>query len=112
VTLQVMLAVIVIWIAELQELLSYLGFTLSVSAAATVASLFVLRWREGSQRVPIPGYPFVPGLFVLCTLGFAGLATVRRPLESFVGMATIALGIVLYLLSSPMHKAKTRQAHP
>jgi hypothetical protein len=85
---------------------------MTVSAAATVASLFVLRWREGSQRVPIPGYPFVPGLFVLCTLGFAGLATARRPLEPFVGMATIALGIVLYLLSSPMHKAKTRQAHP
>jgi APA family basic amino acid/polyamine antiporter len=112
VTLQVLLAVIVIWIAELQELLSYLGFTLSVSAAATVASLFVLRRREGPQRVPIPGYPFVPGFFVLCTLGFAGLATVRRPLEPLVGMATIALGIVLYLLSSPMHKAKPRQAHP
>lgn len=110
VTLQVVLAVIVIWITELQELLSYLGFTLSVSAAATVASLFILRRREGPQRVPIPGYPFVPGLFVLCTLGFAGLATARRPLEPLVGVATIALGIVLYLLSSSMHK--TRQAHP
>jgi APA family basic amino acid/polyamine antiporter len=109
VTLQVVLAVIVIWITELRELLSYLGFTLSVSAAATVASLFVLRRREGSQRVPIPGYPFVPGLFVLCSLGFAGLAAVRRPLEPLVGIATIALGIGLYLLSS-MHYAKTRQA--
>jgi hypothetical protein len=29
----------VIWLAELQELLSDLGFTLSLSAAATVASL-------------------------------------------------------------------------
>jgi APA family basic amino acid/polyamine antiporter len=98
VTLQVLLAVMVIWIAELQELLSYLGFTLSLSAAATVASLFVLRWREGALKVPIPGYPFVPGGFVLCTLGFAGLAAVHRPQEPLVGLATIAVGIVFYLL--------------
>jgi APA family basic amino acid/polyamine antiporter len=96
--LQVILAIIVIWIATLQELLSYLGFTLSVSAAVTVASLFVLRWREGAERVPIPGYPIVPGLFVLCTLGFAGLAAVHRPLEPLVGVATILLGIIVYVL--------------
>jgi APA family basic amino acid/polyamine antiporter len=100
VTLQVLLAVIVIWLAELQELLSYLGFTLSISAAATVASLFVLRRREGAQRVPIPGYPFVPSLFVLSTLSFAGLAAVRRPVEPLAGVTTIALGVMLYWLTS------------
>jgi APA family basic amino acid/polyamine antiporter len=107
VTLQVILAVIVIWIAELQELLSYLGFLLSLSAAATVASLFVLRWREGAQRIAIPGYPLTPGCFVLCTLGFAGLAALRRPLEPIVGVATIAVGIVLYLLAVRRHTAQT-----
>ena len=56
---------------RLQELLSYLGFTLSVSAALTVASLFVLRRREGPAAVPVPGYPWVPGLFVAATLVFA-----------------------------------------
>ncbi len=98
VALQVLLAIIVIWIAELQELLSYLGFTLSISAAATVASLFVLRWREGAQKTPIPGYPFVPGCFVFCTLGFAGLAALHRPQEPLVGGVTIAVGIIVYLL--------------
>ena len=106
VALQVVLTIIVIWIAELQELLSYLGFTLSVSAAVTVASLFVLRWREGAQKVPIPGYPFVPGCFALCTLGFAGLASLRCPQEPLVGVATIAVGIVFYLLvkKNPLHQ--------
>jgi APA family basic amino acid/polyamine antiporter len=108
VALQAVLAIIVIWIAELQALLSYLGFTLSVSAAVTVASLFVLRWREGAQKVPIPGYPFVPGCFVLCTLGFAGLASLRRPQEPLVGVATIAVGIVFYLLvkKNPLHQGE------
>jgi amino acid transporter len=108
VALQVVLTIIVIWIAELQELLSYLGFTLSVSAAVTVASLFVLRWREGAQKVPIPGYPFVPGCFALCTLGFAGLASLRCPQEPLVGVATIAVGIVFYLLvkKNPLHEGE------
>lgn len=110
VILQVILAAIVIWITELRELLSYLGFTLSVSAAVTVAGLFVLRWREGARRVPIPGYPIVPGLFVLCTLSFAGLAVVRRPVEPLAGMATIAIGIVLYLLLSWIRRTQIRQA--
>jgi APA family basic amino acid/polyamine antiporter len=97
IALQVVLAITVIWIAELQALLSYLGFTLSLSAAATVASLFVLRWREGALKVPIPGYPVIPGCFVLCTLGFAGIAAFHRPQEPLVGLATIVVGIVLYL---------------
>jgi APA family basic amino acid/polyamine antiporter len=110
VALQVLLAIIVIWIAELQELLSYLGFTLSVSAAATVASLFVLRWREGALKVPIPGHPFVPGCFVLCTLGFAALAAIHRPLEPLVGLATIAIGVVLYLAVSRRCGSHLQQA--
>ena len=98
IALQVLLAIIVIWIAELQALLSYLGFTLSLSTAATVASLFVLRKREGAQQVPVPGYPLVPALFVVCTLGFAGLAAFHRPYEPSVGVVTIVVGIACYLL--------------
>ena len=103
VALQVGMACVLIRLAGLQELLSYLGFILSISAAATVASLFVLHRTEQrrttkpiSHPVPMPGYPFVPAVFIVCTLGFAGLAAVRRPLEPLIGLATIAVGLVLY----------------
>ena len=103
VALQVGLACVVILLAGLQELLSYLGFILSISAAATVASLFVLHraaQRHTTDPLPSPkpmlGYPFVPVAFVVCTLGFASLAALRRPLESLIGLATIAIGLVLY----------------
>jgi ABC-type tungstate transport system substrate-binding protein len=42
------------------------------------------------------GYPFVPAVFIVCTLGFASLAALHRPLESLIGLATIAIGLVLY----------------
>ncbi len=103
VALQVGLACVVILLAGLQELLSYLGFILSISTAATVASLFVL--HRATQRhttaplsspIPMCGYPFVPIAFIVCTLGFAGSAALHRPLEPLIGLATIAIGLVLY----------------
>ncbi|MGE0484655.1 MAG: APC family permease [Gammaproteobacteria bacterium] len=100
VALQVVLAVIVIRVAGLESLLSYLGFTLSLSAALTVTSLFVLRAREGAAAVPITGYPWVPALYVGATLAIAGLAAWRRPLEPLVGLATIGLGLLAWWLGA------------
>ena len=104
VALQVALAMIAIVGTRLQELLSYLGFTLSVSAALTVASLFVLRRREGPAAVPVPGYPWVPGLFVAATLVFAALAAVRQPAAPLAGLATIALGVMAWLIIARRHR--------
>ena len=98
VTLQVGLAILVVWVSDLVQLLGYIGFTLSLSAAATIGGLIALRWREGADRVPVPGYPWVPGLFVLTTLVIAGFMVAREPLESALGLLTIALALPLYWL--------------
>jgi len=98
VALQVGLAVLVLWVSDLRELLGYVGFTLGISAAATVGGLLALRLREGPERVPIPGYPWVPGLFMLGTLTAAGLMAARQPLEAGMGLATVGLGIPVYWL--------------
>jgi APA family basic amino acid/polyamine antiporter len=98
VALQVGLAVLVAWVSGLRELLSYIGFTLGISAAATVGGLVALRRREGPLRVPVPGYPWVPGLFILTTLGAAGFMAARQPLEAGMGLLTVALGVPVYWL--------------
>jgi APA family basic amino acid/polyamine antiporter len=98
VALQVGLAVLVAWVSGLRELLGYIGFTLGISAAATVAALIALRRREGPLRVPVPGYPWVPGLFIVTTLGAAGFMVARQPLEAGMGLLTVALGVPAYWL--------------
>jgi amino acid transporter len=98
VALQVGLAVLVAWVSDLRELLGYIGFTLGISAAATVGGLIVLRRREGPQRVPVPGYPWIPGLFILITLAAAGFMAVREPLEAAMGLLTVGIGIPVYWL--------------
>ena len=97
IALQAGLAIIVIASAELKQLLSYLGFTLSLTAALTVASLFVLHRREGRGAIAVPGYPFTPAFYVLGTLILAGLAGLNNPVELGAAVVTIASGSVVYL---------------
>jgi APA family basic amino acid/polyamine antiporter len=96
VALQAALAVAVVWVTGLRELLGYIGFTLGISAAATVGGLIRLRLREGPERVPIPGYPWVPGLFVVATLGAATFMAVAEPMQAGLGLLTVAAGIPIY----------------
>ncbi len=98
VALQVGLAAGVVWVSELLQLLGYIGFTLGLSAAATVGGLIALRQREGPERVPVPGYPWVPGAFMIGTLGAAGVMATQRPFEAGVGLLTILLGVPMYWL--------------
>ena len=94
--LQCALAVGVLWVADLSTLLGYIGWTLSVSAAFTVVGLMRLRAREGAARVPVPGWPWVPAIYVLGTLGAGGFMAARSPSEPLAGLATVAVGAILY----------------
>jgi amino acid transporter len=96
IALQVGCALAVMGLAELIELLGYLGFTLSLSAALTVGAAMRLRHREGAERVPIPLYPWVPGVFIAFTLAAAGFLVWRAPLQAAFGLATAGLGVPLY----------------
>ncbi len=82
--------------SDLRGLLSYLGFTLSVSAALTVASLFVIARREGRAAVNVWGYPFTPAFYVLATLILAGIAGRREPVQLLAAIITIVSGSVVY----------------
>lgn len=99
VLLQAALAIVVVWIAGLRELLSYLGFTLSLSTAVTVASLFVIVPRNRTLAAALPGYPWAPAVFVVFTLLFAALAATLNPWEMLAALVTVASGAALYVLS-------------
>ena len=98
VALQVGLAILVLWNSDLARLIGVHRFHTGLSAAATVAGLIAMRIREGRERVPIPGYPWIPGLFVFVTLGTAGFMILRQPREAVAGLLTIAVGVLLYFV--------------
>ena len=98
IALQAALAMLMLWTSSFDELLTYIGFTLGISTAATVVALLVLRHREGNA-LPIPGFPVVPWLFLAGVLAMTAFTVVQKPMESLVGFGTILAGLVAWLFN-------------
>jgi len=96
--LQVVSALLLILIADLRGLLSYLGFTLSLCLALAVSSLFVRHWRLG-ERPSSAWYPLAPIIFTLCTALFAILSAFNEPKQFYAAIPTLVIGISAYLIS-------------
>jgi APA family basic amino acid/polyamine antiporter len=106
VALQVGLALLVLWVGELAQLLSYVGFTLGLSSAASVLALVGLRVREGRARTPVPLFPWIPALFVAATLASSAFLIARRPSEAALGALTVATGLPAYAVLRRIGQAR------
>ncbi len=104
--LQVVLASVVVYWTSLKSLLDYLGFTLSVSAAITVACIFwTRRARDTSfQRL---FFSCVALVYVLSTLLLATLSAINRPQQLVGFIATVVSGLILYYAVTTL-SSKTR----
>jgi APA family basic amino acid/polyamine antiporter len=98
VALQAVLAIVAVWVAPLERLMSYSGFTLGLCASAAVLGLLRLRRRLGAARVPIPGYPLVPGVYLAMTLYASWFFARLRPGQALLGAATVLVGFVVLLV--------------
>jgi len=97
IVLQTLLAAAVVWMATLEQLLSYLAFTLSLSAAATVACLFVLQRRDVDRKKSLLEMA-APATYVTATLTLATLAAVNRPWQLAATCLTVASGLGLHAI--------------
>jgi APA family basic amino acid/polyamine antiporter len=94
---QLSLGLLVLWTAAFEGILTYVGFTLGLISAATVCGLCRLRLKEGRQ-LRVPGWPWVPGLFLAFALGSTIFTVAQRPFESLIGLATLGVAGVAYLV--------------
>lgn len=80
------------------RLFTYTMFMMVLSYVATVAGLFVLRRRQPRRPRPYrcPGYPWLPGAYIV--FGSAWLLSTlwQSPRESVGGVALLALGLPAY----------------
>lgn len=106
---QLVIALAMLWTATYQSLLSFIGFTLSLSTAATVCGLMVERVRRG-PALEIPGWPWVPLVFVAAVLGMTTLSVARAPLPSLAGVAVLGLGWILWRLGKKARELRQRDA--
>lgn len=93
-------SVLILFIGGFRQLFTYVIFGGWLMYALAVAAVVVLRRKEPRLVRPfrVPGYPFVPAIFVAAALGLMVNTIVQRPRESMLGLGFIALGIPLYFL--------------
>lgn len=97
---QLAIALGMLWTASYQSLLTFIGFTLGLSTAATVWGLARVRRRLG-VALPVPGWPWVPGIFIVLVLGMSLLSISRAPVPSLAGLAVLLVGWLAWRARSP-----------
>ena len=97
--LQAGIAIIMVITASFDKLLIYIGFTLSLCAMLTVVGMILLRIRQPglTRNYKTVGYPVTPFLFVIGNLWIIYFSIKSRPAISMFGLATIGLGLLVYL---------------
>lgn len=114
--LQIVLAAALTVRSNLPELLEYVAFLLLISSACTVGTLLVPRryWRDpyAAEVGKVWGWPLTPAVFVLFSLGIAGMALRFRmqtdPDGLLRALVVLPVGLVLY----PVFRWLSKQRGP
>jgi APA family basic amino acid/polyamine antiporter len=106
---QFAIVILLLLTATFQTAVNYIQFSLTLCSALTVLGVFVLRWRRPNLPRPYRtwGYPVTPIIFLAISgwmlVHMLAEASTRRP--SLWGLATMALGLVVYFLSAKKAQA-------
>jgi APA family basic amino acid/polyamine antiporter len=99
--LQLFIVLVLVLTSTFDAVITFLGFTLTLSSFLTVLGVFVHRVRF--PDVPRPyktwGYPLTPIIFLAISLWMLIYIFRDKPAESLAGLGTIALGLPVYLFA-------------
>lgn len=91
------IASVMVLFGTIDQLLTYMGFSLGIFPILAVLGVFKLR-RSGRSAVRLPGYPVASAVYVFVGLAILVLSFLRQPVESLVAIATALAGIPVYLI--------------
>jgi APA family basic amino acid/polyamine antiporter len=98
---QFAIVAILVITATFDQVVNYTQFSLTVCSFFTVLGVIVLRWRQPALARPYRtwGYPVTPLIFLGISLWILYFQFRGKPGESIAGLATMALGLIVYFLS-------------
>jgi APA family basic amino acid/polyamine antiporter len=97
--LQLAIIIFLIISSSFETVITYLGFTLTLSSCITVLGVFIHRMRYPNAHRPYRtwGYPLTPLIFLAIGIWMLVFIFRDKPAESLAGLGTILLGIPVYL---------------
>jgi APA family basic amino acid/polyamine antiporter len=101
--LQGLFAVVMVLLGTFDQLLTYMGFSLGIFPILTVLGVFKLR-RSGQSPSKLPGFPFIPLVYMTAGIIILTLAYFERPAESSIAVLTALVGVPVYWVFKMRYK--------
>ncbi|HET7216117.1 MAG TPA: amino acid permease [Terriglobia bacterium] len=99
IAIQAMLASLLVVLGTFNEIVAFFVFVAVVFLGLTVAGVFWLRLKPGEDNLlTVPGYPYTPLAFLALVVLLLVLLAGHNPLQSFLGVAVVSLGIPAFRL--------------
>ena len=95
---QSLCAIVILFVTDFQNLYKYASVGLSLFALLFISAVYVLRWRRPDLARPfhLPGYPVVPGVFMVVTAFMAVFAFMQWRGPSVYSLGSILAGVPVY----------------
>jgi APA family basic amino acid/polyamine antiporter len=114
IVLQAAWAIVLTLTGTFEQLLTYTIFIFILFNAITALSVITLRKKLPDLPRPYKtwGYPYVPAIFIIASLGILLNTLMEKPLESLLGLTITAIGIPVYFYWNKIKKSGTNGKHP
>lgn len=96
-----------IWTSTFEQIMTLIGFTLSIFTISSVAGLFFLRHRMKKNNENFYhtfGYPFIPFFFIVVEGCMMVYVFANRPVQSLIGIGITLSGLIVYFLLTKKKK--------
>lgn len=101
--LQGIIAVVMVLLGSFDQILTYMGFSLGIFPILAVIGVFKVRRRKLSPY-KLPGFPYVPLIYISSGILILFLAFFERPTESSIAIATVAIGVPVYWMFKKIYE--------
>ncbi len=89
------LAISMLWLPTFKQLLSYMGFTLGISASLSILGLMRHKIRY-PETIQVTGWPWIPAFFLLIVFWVTLFSIWKEPIPSMMGMLTLFAGWAIW----------------
>jgi APA family basic amino acid/polyamine antiporter len=94
-------ALVLIWTSTFEQIMTLIGFTLSLFTIMSVIGVFVIRNKTKTSSEDFYhtfGYPVIPLFFILIEGCMMVYVLINRPVQSFIGIGITFVGLIVYLI--------------
>ena len=94
-------ALALIGTSTFEQIMTLIGFTLSMFTILSVTGVFVIRYKMKKNNEDFYhtfGYPFIPFFFILVEGCMMVYVFINRPVQSLIGIGITLIGLILYFV--------------